>query len=212
MLRFRILISAGPTRESLDPVRFISNRSSGKMGYALAEAARAMGHSVILVSGPVSLPPPRNVKLVAVETTRQMRQAIFQEAIKVDLVIMAAAVADYTPVHTATKKIKKREKLLLQLKKTSDILAELGKRKRKGQILVGFAAETDHLQEHALLKLKEKNLDFIVANQVGRPGLGFDADHNAGLLIGKDGSIRPLSRMTKARMARKLLTWLIRKG
>src|SRR4051812_42442823 len=143
MSKCSVLITAGPTREPIDPVRFLSNRSSGKMGYAIAEAARAAGHFVTLISGPVCLTPPKGVKFLQIETAVQLRQAVLREAPKNRVIIMAAAVADYSPLKVAPGKIKKQESsLLLRLTKTPDILAELGRRKSKNQVLIGFAAET----------------------------------------------------------------------
>jgi phosphopantothenoylcysteine decarboxylase/phosphopantothenate--cysteine ligase len=202
----RVLITAGPTREPIDPVRFLSNRSSGKMGYALAKAAVAAGHRVTLVSGPVHQPVPRGVRLIPVETARQMRAATLKETRDASLVIMAAAVADYMPATPTRQKIKKnRGLLLLRLKRTPDILAELGKRKPSGQVLVGFAAETSRLLEYARGKLAAKNLDYIVANRVGIPGSGFDSDYNTAVLIGRDGAICRFPRMSKIRLARRLM-------
>ncbi|MDD2706617.1 MAG: phosphopantothenoylcysteine decarboxylase [Verrucomicrobiae bacterium] len=207
MRKLRILITAGPTREPIDPVRFISNRSSGKMGFALAEAARKAGHDTILVSGPVSLPPPRGVRLTAVETADEMRRAVLREARHANLIIMAAAVADYTPAEPARQKIKKNAPTLrLLLRKTPDILQELGKRKTSAQTLVGFAAETSLVLPRARAKLIAKNLDFIVANRVGIPGSGFESTHNLATVLARDGRRFPFPRLTKRRLAGCLLT------
>ncbi len=206
MRSLRVLITSGPTREPLDPVRFISNRSSGKMGHALVEAARTAGHRVTLVSGPVALPPPRSVALQEVETAEEMRRAVMKAASRADVIIMAAAVADYRPLVKARSKIKKRAaEMLLRLQKTPDILAELGRRKRPGQILVGFAAETENLRRHAARKLKAKNLDYLVANRVGRKDSGFDSDHNRAFLLARDGGTRSFPLMSKTLLAKKLI-------
>ncbi len=199
-----ILITAGPTREPIDPVRFISNRSSGKMGYALAEAAITAGHRVTLISGPVHLTPPSRIRFYRIETAKEMRAIVLREAKRSDMVIMAAAVADYQPVKAASQKIKKGA-LVLRLKKTPDILAELGRKKRKGQILVGFAAETHHLLHHAKMKLKAKNLDFIAANKVGVKGSGFDSDHNQITVFDSSGQIHAIPKMVKKNLAHRLI-------
>ncbi len=203
-----VLITAGGTREPLDPVRFIGNRSSGKMGYALAEAAKGMGAEVLLVSGLTYLEQPRGVERVMVETAEEMEEEVKGRAPQCKAVIMAAAVADFTPVETRGKKIKKLENEILQidLKRTPDILKELGQNKLPGQILVGFAAETEDLVEHARAKLNEKNLDMIVANDVSRQGSGFGSDYNQALLLFKDGREVELSLMPKQDLAS--LIWL----
>lgn len=203
----RVLITAGPTREPLDPVRFLSNRSSGKMGYALAEAAAARGASVILVSGPVNLPSPRGVEVVRVTTAAEMATACHAEAESADVVIAAAAVADYTPTTVADQKIKKSGdgSLTLTLKPTEDILKSLGAKKRPGQLLIGFAAETEKVAEHAQGKLAAKNLDMIVANDVTRPGAGFDTDTNIVTLIRPDADALPLPQLPKRQVADAIL-------
>ena len=199
----KILVTAGPTRERLDPVRFISNRSSGKMGYAIACAARDAGHEVTLVSGPVSLPAPEGVALVRVESAADMAQAVFDAFPRQDLVIMAAAVADYRPVEISEKKIKKQPgDFVLRLERTTDILAELGKRKCPGQILAGFAAESENLLENARKKLTEKNLDWIAANTVAD---GFGTDTNTVTLLGRNGQTSVIGPDGKARVAAKLI-------
>lgn len=183
----RLLITAGPTREALDPVRFISNNSSGKMGYALAEAARQRGGEVTLVSGPTSLQPPRGVTLVPVMTAGEMREKVLQHFPGTDIVIMAAAVADYRPAQAARGKMKKGpDRLELELQKNPDILQELGQLKDK-QVLVGFAMETEDLQENAWQKLQAKNLDFIVANDLFQPGAGFQVDTNQVMVLDRQG-------------------------
>ncbi|MFB3826974.1 MAG: bifunctional phosphopantothenoylcysteine decarboxylase/phosphopantothenate--cysteine ligase CoaBC [Bryobacteraceae bacterium] len=205
-----VLITAGPTREPLDPVRFISNRSSGKMGYALAEAARARGAAVILVSGPVSLPPPAGVDLVRVETARQMRDAVMANLERAGIVIKAAAVADYAPVSPAGEKIKKAAgPPAFQLAPTPDILAELG-RNKGSRLLVGFAAETGNLEREAHRKLEAKNCDMVVANLVGREGTGFDADENEVVLALRSGETVPLARAAKRQIADRIFDEILK--
>ncbi len=202
----RVLVTAGPTREPLDPVRFLSNRSSGKMGYALAEAARLRGAQVTLVSGPVSLAPPGGVETVRVETAAQMRDAVLSRAEGMDIVIAAAAVADYRPSEVAAQKIKKTDgPASLALTKTDDILALLGQQKRPGQTLVGFAAETEQLLYNARRKMTEKNLDWIVANDVSAEGAGFDGDTNIVTLLGESGQEIALPLLTKREVAERVL-------
>ncbi|EAX48612.1 phosphopantothenoylcysteine decarboxylase/phosphopantothenate--cysteine ligase [Thermosinus carboxydivorans Nor1] len=201
----RILVTAGGTREPLDPVRYLGNRSSGKMGYAIAEAAARRGAEVILVSGPTALTPPLGIFVKKVETAEEMRQAVLTEYAACDVVIKAAAVADYRPREVAEHKIKKTgESLTLVLEKNPDILRELGALKRH-QILVGFAAETQDLLSNAKEKLAQKNLDMIVANDVTLPGAGFNADTNIVKLIYRDGSVEELERMPKTRVAEIIL-------
>ncbi|WP_093689523.1 bifunctional phosphopantothenoylcysteine decarboxylase/phosphopantothenate--cysteine ligase CoaBC [Sporolituus thermophilus] len=201
----RILVTAGGTREPLDPVRYLGNRSSGKMGYAIAEAAALRGAEVILVSGSTGLNPPRGVLVKMVETAEEMRQAVLAEYAACDVVIKAAAVADYRPKEIAEHKIKKTgETLTLVLEKNPDILRELGALKRH-QILVGFAAETQDLLGNAQEKLAKKNLDMIVANDVTLPGAGFNADTNIVKLIYRDGSVEELEQMPKKRVAEIVL-------
>ena len=183
-----ILITAGPTREKLDAVRFLTNRSTGKMGYALAEAARDAGYDVTLVSGPVNLPPVSGVTMVMIESAAEMADAVKSRAPEMDVVIMAAAVADYRPVHVHQGKMKKLPgNLTLELERTEDILASLGQVKPAGQILVGFAAETDDLLANAAGKLQRKNLDWIVANDVSKSDRGFGSADNAVTMICRDG-------------------------
>ena len=205
----KILITAGPTREKVDPVRYLSNRSSGKMGYALAAAAREAGHEVVLISGPVSLSAPAGVRVIKVESAAEMAAAVRQEAVFADMVIMAAAVADYRPVQTAAQKIKKTsERLVLELEKTEDILAGLGQRKQPGQCLVGFAAETDGVIDYARDKLRRKNLDWIIANDVSRTDGGFEVDTNAVVMIAADGRLVELPTESKVSLAGKILAVL----
>ncbi len=182
----RILITAGPTLEPIDPVRYLTNRSSGKMGYALAKEALKRGAQVTLISGPVSIEPPAGAGMISVTSAEEMYKAVMENKNQADIIIKCAAVADYTPVHIAKNKIKKADSFTLQLKATKDILNELGQEIRTA-FLVGFAAETDHVMEYAKKKLDDKNLDMIVANDVSGIGVGFDSDSNAVGIIHKDG-------------------------
>lgn len=201
----RILVTAGGTREAIDPVRFIGNRSSGKMGYAIARDAARRGAEVTLVSGPTALRPPRNVAFTSVESTREMLDAVLGVYPNVDVVIMAAAVADYKPHHRAEQKIKKNDETLeLSLDKNPDILKLLGQQKA-GQLLVGFAAETQNLLENAAAKVKKKNLDMIVANDVTMKGAGFSTDTNVVKLLFPDGTIKGLDLMTKEEVGNHIL-------
>lgn len=200
-----VLITAGPTREDLDPVRFLTNRSSGKMGYALAEAAVRRGARTILVSGPVELDAPAGVDWVPVRSTEEMRSAVMARAPEATILIMAAAVADYRPAAVHANKIKRTEgRITLDLEPTADILAELGRAKGKS-ILIGFAAETDRLLENARDKLQRKGADMIVANDVTQEGAGFDIDTNIVTLVLRDGRDVPLPKMTKREVADKIL-------
>ncbi len=202
----RVLVTAGPTRERLDPMRCITNRSSGKMGYALAEVAHRLGAQVTLISGPTQLPPPAGVELTRVESAEEMHQAVLSRAPEQDLIMMVAAVADWRPRAPSPGKLKKldQDRLLLELERTPDILKELGERKRAGQLLVGFAAETENLVEGARKKLEEKNLDLVIANDVSQPGIGPEADENAVTLIWRDGQVEELPRMEKGALAREI--------
>lgn len=200
-----VLVTAGPTREELDPIRFISNHSSGRMGYALAQAAYQRGARVILVSGPVTLPAPVGVELVVVESACQMRQAVMERVADSTVVIKAAAVADYRPVLRNDQKIKKQgERLTIELERNPDILAELG-RLEKRPLLVGFAAETTELQAHAVTKLTAKNLDMVVANDVTQEGAGFNISTNICQLLFRDGRVEPLALMDKQELAELIL-------
>ena len=202
----RIAISAGPTREAIDPVRFITNRSTGKMGYSIAQAAQDMGFEVILVSGPVNLTPPQGIEVVQVESAAEMAEAMKKAAAGADVIIMTAAVADYRPRQYSSSKIKKSDDdLVIELERTEDILLSLGKAKKPGQLLVGFAAETDDLLQNAQSKLERKNLDFIAANIVGVPGRGFAADNNAITLLGKNNYRKELTLKSKSQLAKELL-------
>ncbi len=196
-----ILITAGPTREELDPVRYISNHSSGKMGYALAKAARDRGARVILVSGPTCLEPPPDLELVNVESAQQMHDAVFSRVKSCSVIIKAAAVADYRPALRNNEKIKKLdEKLTLELEKNPDILAELGQMGNP-PLLIGFAAETNDLQTNAKIKLAAKNLDMIVANDISQEGAGFNTSTNIARLLYRNGTVEPLELMPKTRLA-----------
>jgi phosphopantothenoylcysteine decarboxylase/phosphopantothenate--cysteine ligase len=200
----KVLISAGPTREPLDPVRYLTNRSSGKMGYALAEAARDAGASVILVSGPTQLPPPGQVDLVQVETAAEMYEAVIARAGAADIYIGAAAVADYTPAETQPEKIKKQgDRINLILRKTRDILAEVAALDQR-PFTVGFAAETADLEAYALDKLARKNLDMIAANWVGQAEGGFDSEQNA-LEVFWQGGRKSFAMTGKKRLADRLV-------
>jgi phosphopantothenoylcysteine decarboxylase/phosphopantothenate--cysteine ligase len=199
-----VVVTAGPTVEDIDPVRFLSNRSSGRMGYALAESARDRGARVVLVSGPTSLPPPRDVERLDARSAEEMAAAVAKRAGAATIVVMAAAVADYRPREKAARKIKKTGGgLSLDLVATTDILAGLGKAKGK-RFLVGFAAETDHLLENARKKRAEKGLDLIVANQVGRAGAGFDSPTNEAVLIDAAGGETPVPLVSKRELADRI--------
>ena len=204
-----ILVTAGPTREDIDPVRFLTNRSSGKMGYALAEAAVRRGAHVILVSGPTDLPIPEGTDWVPVRTTEEMRDAVRDRASGANVVIMAAAVSDYRPTAPRAQKVKRGDdRLVLELEPTPDILAELGGEKGP-RILVGFAAETERLAENARSKLARKSADIIVANDVTQQGAGFDADTNIVTLFLRDGREIPLPRLTKFEVANCILDHIL---
>lgn len=200
-----VLISAGPTREPIDPVRFITNHSSGKMGYALAGAALERGARVILIAGPVNLSDPTGATVIHVTTAREMRAAVMSHLREAGIVIKAAAVADYRVASEASRKIKKTgDRVTLELEQNPDILAEVGAVK-DGRFLVGFAAETENLIPEARRKLEAKNCDMIVANIVGREGTGFDSDENEVVLVPKSGEPIPLSRASKHEIARCIL-------
>jgi phosphopantothenoylcysteine decarboxylase / phosphopantothenate---cysteine ligase len=204
-----LLVTAGPTREDLDPVRFLTNRSSGKMGYALADAASRRGARVILISGPTDLAAPSGVDWVPVRTTAEMHGAVRERAGEATVIIMAAAVADYRPVAPQTQKIKRGAgHLTVELEPTEDILAELGR--EKGQrILVGFAAETEHVTESAQEKLTAKGADMIVANDVTREGAGFDVDTNIVTILLRGGRAIGLPKLTKFEVANRVLNHVL---
>jgi phosphopantothenoylcysteine decarboxylase / phosphopantothenate---cysteine ligase len=197
------LITAGPTREPIDPVRYISNRSSGKMGYAIAEAALDVGHDVILISGPVNLARPRNAKVIYVSTSDEMFDAVHQHADDANVCVLCAAVADYKPAQVSPVKIKKRAtQLSLELIPTRDILDSLGRLQNRKFLLVGFAAETEHLEANATKKLREKNCDIIVANDAR---VAMETDENELLILFRGGDTKKISRAPKKNLARELV-------
>jgi phosphopantothenoylcysteine decarboxylase/phosphopantothenate--cysteine ligase len=205
-----ILVSAGPTCEDLDPVRFLTNRSSGKMGYAVAEAAAKRGAKVNLVSGPVNLETPSGVERIDVRTAEEMRRAVVERFANASIAILAAAVADYRPVQPQAEKIKKTSApLAISLDPTTDILAEVAKNKGS-RIVVGFAAETDHVAENARKKLASKNADLIVANDITAEGAGFDRDTNVVTLFSRDGRDLALPKMPKSDVAQRILDEVLR--
>ncbi|MFD2554043.1 bifunctional phosphopantothenoylcysteine decarboxylase/phosphopantothenate--cysteine ligase CoaBC [Sphingobacterium tabacisoli] len=196
------LVTAGPTYESIDPVRFIGNHSSGKMGYALAIRLKELGAKVTLISGPTALPAPTGIKTINIQSAQQMLEASSSEFVTADIIVMSAAVADYTPVDVAHQKIKKKEEeFSIQLKKTTDILAFLGQHKRPQQTLVGFALETNNELEHAKDKLERKNLDFIVLNSLVDKGAGFGTDTNKVTIVSKTGEIEEFNLKSKVEVA-----------
>jgi len=200
-----LLVTAGPTEEPIDPVRFLSNRSSGKMGFALARAARLRGGQVILVSGPSALPAPSGIKFIRVRTAAEMRGAVLENLAQASVLVMAAAVSDYRPRGTSPEKIKKSNaELTLPLELNPDILLEAGQRKGK-RVFIGFAAETENLLANARKKLAEKNLDLIVANDVSLPGAGFAVDTNVAKLIDRSGKVEELPLMGKEDLANRVL-------
>jgi phosphopantothenoylcysteine decarboxylase/phosphopantothenate--cysteine ligase len=200
-----IMVTAGPTREEIDPVRYVSNHSSGKMGYALARAARRRGARVLLISGPTALEKPVGVEVVAVTSAAEMHHEVIARAKECDVIIKAAAVADYRPLARSSSKIKKKSgQLSIELVKNPDILAELGTMKSR-PFLVGFAAETDALAANAAQKLRGKNLDMIVANDVSQADAGFNVDTNLALLLFKDGTSSECGLMSKDRLAGAIL-------
>ena len=200
-----VLVTAGPTREAVDPVRFISNHSTGKMGYAIARAASLRGARVILVSGPVSIEPPLFAELVPVVSAEDMYNAVMKYKDDADIIIKSAAVADYTPVTASSEKIKKQDgDMRIELKRTRDILKELGQSRRENQFICGFAMETENLIENAVKKLESKNVDMIVANSLKTEGAGFGTDTNAVTFITKDGKTE-LPLMSKIDVAMKIL-------
>ena len=205
-----VLVTAGPTQEPLDPVRYISNRSSGKMGYALAEAAAARGARVILISGPVHLPAPRGVTLVSVRTAIEMRDQVFAHLSPAGIVIKAAAVADFHLARVPDQKVKKTAaRISVELDPTPDILSELG-RKKGDRLLVGFAAETQNLQQEARRKMESKNCDMVVGNLVGGSDTGFESDQNEVLLVLRTGEVIPVSRASKREIADRIFDELLK--
>ena len=201
-----VLVTAGPTVERIDPVRYITNRSTGKMGYALAEAARDRGANVTLISGPTRLTAPEGVEFVQIESSAQLCAAVLERGDKADVVVQAAAPADFRPKNVAERKIKKTgESMTLELEATTDIAAELGRRKKTGQILVAFAAETNDVMDNARGKLTKKNADLIVANDVSRSDAGFGVDTNVITLI-TASDVRALEKMSKRAAADAILS------
>ena len=209
LLQKKVLITAGPTQEPIDPVRFISNKSSGKMGFAIAEAAIEAGAEVVLVSGPVNLQDPDNVHIVEVKTAKEMLKAVMHHVVTSDIFIGVAAVADYSPINSELKKIKKNidnSSLVLKMKETKDILLEVGSLKEK-PYLVGFAAETENLIQNAKKKLNMKNLDLIIANDVSSQDIGFDSDFNEVFLITEDEEIL-IEKTSKRNLSRKIIEFI----
>jgi phosphopantothenoylcysteine decarboxylase/phosphopantothenate--cysteine ligase len=204
-----VLISAGPTQEALDPVRFISNHSSGKQGYAIAQAAIEQGANVLLVSGPVSIEPPKEANLIQVKSAQDMFEAVTSHADQADFIIMAAAVADYRPEHIAEHKIKKSgDSMEIKMVRNPDILAWLGTHKKPGQVLCGFAMETQDLEENARKKLEAKNCDMLIANNLFVKGAGFQTDTNIASLLLKDQTIQ-LEKCTKKELGEKILETML---
>jgi phosphopantothenoylcysteine decarboxylase/phosphopantothenate--cysteine ligase len=205
-----VLITAGPTQEPLDPVRYLSNRSSGKMGYALAQAAASRGARVILVSGPVALAAPAGVELIPVRTAAEMRKAVLDHLEPATMIIKAAAVADYQRTNPPQQKVKKTAaRMSLELDPTPDILAEAG-RKKGDRLLVGFAAETENLIEEARRKLQSKNCDMVVANLVSQAGIGFESDENEVTLVLRTGETIPIQRASKAAIAQRIFDEMLK--
>ncbi len=201
----KILVTAGPTQEAIDPVRFITNHSSGKMGYAIAKIAAARGAQVTLISGQTMLNPPKNAKTIKITSAKEMFEAVKENSPDSDIIIKSAAVADFRPKNVSTEKIKKAdEELSIELERTDDILAFLGKNKKPGQILCGFSIETQNLIENSKKKLASKNLDLIIANNLKTPGAGFQADTNQATIITKDFQ-KELPLMQKEELANRIL-------
>jgi phosphopantothenoylcysteine decarboxylase / phosphopantothenate---cysteine ligase len=206
-----LLVTAGPTHEPLDPLRYLGNRSSGKMGFALADAGRRRGGRVMLVSGPTTAEPPLALEPVKVQTAEEMAEAVFERVPHATTVIMAAAVADFHTGAALPQKIKRDERgFVITFKPTRDILAEVCRRRRPDQIVVGFAAETDHLLENAWAKVQAKGVDFVVANDVTQSGAGFGVDTNIATLIFRDGRRESLAKMTKFDLANRVLDEVVR--
>ena len=207
----KFVITAGPTREAIDPVRFISNRSTGKMGYALAKRASLRGAEVVLISGPVSIAPPDNVKVINIESAEDMFNAVVKESKDADVIIKSAAVADYRPVTVSDEKIKKENGGMneIKLERTKDILAYLGEHKKDGQILCGFSMETQNLMENSVKKLNKKNADMIVANSIKDANAGFGVDTNIITIITKDDAVAyPV--MTKDEVADEIINAVVK--
>jgi phosphopantothenoylcysteine decarboxylase/phosphopantothenate--cysteine ligase len=202
----RFLITAGPTREPIDPVRYISNRSSGKMGYAIAEAAIEAGHEVVLISGPVDVARPRGAAVIPISTSDQMFEAVHRQVRNCDILVMCAAVADYKPAKVSKNKIKKRgDNISLELVPTRDILASLPKDRQ--YLVVGFAAETENVETNAQKKLREKNCDIVVANDVSRADSGMESDLNEVTILFRDGETKTISRASKKIISRDLVKY-----
>ena len=200
----KFLVTAGPTREPIDPVRYLSNRSSGKMGYAIAEAALQDRHQVVLISGPVNLATPRGAEIISVLTSEEMFEAVHRHAPDCDILVMCAAVADYKPATVAPQKIKKREsELALKLVPTRDVLRSLPQDRQ--YLVVAFAAETNDLEKNAREKLRKKNCDLVVANDVGRVDVGMESDENEVTIFFRDGEERRIPRAPKKDIARELV-------
>jgi phosphopantothenoylcysteine decarboxylase/phosphopantothenate--cysteine ligase len=201
----KFVVTAGPTREPIDPVRFLSNRSSGKMGYAIAEAAIEAGHEVVLISGPVNLPAPQNARVVSINTSDEMHEAVQNAVRNCDVFVMCAAVADYKPAKYSPQKLKKKSVALsLDLVPTRDILAAIAKQDRSF-LVIGFAAETENLAANAQKKLREKNCDAIVANDVSNSDYGMESAENEVAIFFQNGETRKISRAPKKNIARELV-------
>jgi len=205
----RLLVTAGPTREMLDPVRFLSNVSTGHMGYQIARQAKRMGFQVTLISGPTNLTPPKGVRYVPVVSAEEMRRSVFRNWPRADALIMTAAVCDYTPVRFSPSKIKRVNQKIIRFKRTPDILAAVGKRKGS-RMVVGFSLETESLKRNALRKLKAKNLDLIVANWYGEGNNPFGGHATSMILMDRHGIKKRFQRMSKARIAKSLLQEILR--
>jgi len=200
----RFVITAGPTREAIDPVRYLSNRSSGKMGYAMAAAAIEAGHEVVLISGPVNLDPPPGARFMSILTGDELHDAVHQQVADCDVLVMCAAVADYKPTRLSPQKIKKRDQTLsLDLVPTRDILMSLPNQDRQF-LVVGFAAETHDVEENAKRKLRDKNCDIIIANDVSDPNVGMESDENEVTIFFRNGETEKISRAHKKIVARAL--------
>ncbi|MDE6744828.1 MAG: bifunctional phosphopantothenoylcysteine decarboxylase/phosphopantothenate--cysteine ligase CoaBC [Lachnospiraceae bacterium] len=209
MTGISVLVTAGPTREKLDPVRFISNHSTGKMGYAIARAAMLRGAKVTLVTGPTDITPPIGTEVIKITSAEEMAEAVKTRADRQDIIIKAAAVADYRPKHIAEEKMKKSDDgLFLEMERTEDILGFLGTHKKKGQFLCGFSMETEHMIENSRLKLQKKNLDLIVANNLKQPGAGFGTETNIVTLLSKEDTME-LPLMPKEDVAHRMLDYIM---
>ena len=211
MAGMKVLVTAGPTQEKLDPVRYISNHSTGKMGYAVARAAMMRGAEVTLVSGKVAIQPPAGVNTVPVVSAADMAQAVKASAQDQDIIIKAAAVADYRPLKAADEKMKKKDgELTIALERTEDILAYLGAHRREGQFICGFSMETEHMLENSRVKLEKKNMDMIVANNLRQEGAGFGTDSNVVSLLTREDTLE-LPILSKEEVADRLLTFILNK-